>query len=83
MTPVDSSGRQKLEPGLRYRHRPHHSSLIAYVSSVPLRRGLGDLGGSEAHMKNSSTRQFYAFGVIDCVVLFHSWWQIVINDPIV
>jgi hypothetical protein len=22
-----------------------------------------------------------AFGVIDCVVLFHSWWRIVINDP--
>src|SRR5712691_930271 len=34
-----------------------------------------------ASCENSATRQFYAFGVIDCVVLFHSWWRIVINDP--
>ena len=33
--------------------------------------------------ENIAIRQFYAFGVIDCVVLFHSWWRIVINDPTV
>jgi hypothetical protein len=59
------------------KHRLYTAALAASESPLDT-----DLFNQNPRVGNPGLQLANAFGVIDCVVLFH-WWRIVINDPTV